>query len=410
MGNERLRAQRKLRGWSQQDVVRGLVEVGIEIDEKQLGVTRHLVSRWERGITSPRAPYPKLLCLLFKVTAEELGLISLSPAPPASFTIGEKTIEDNVERRIFLRLAMTAPLGMALPSNIQPLLSEGSLEAIALVTDEYSKADDRIPSHRLLGPVLAHLDHVRRLVEEFGWSPRLATIAANTAFVAAKLTFSLCDYRSAGEHHRASITYAERAGNPVLEAYMVGHLGYWADEVGLPDEAARCLGRAQSLAPPDARARLAVLEASIQARARDTTGCLDALGRAEEAVSLDDDPLWPEGYRFDEARVIRYRGACTVELGRADLALPALEQALMTAPSGPSKLRGRILADLARAYVHTGEVEEACRLTGEAFEISAHMAYGRLLERVGDLRRQLAPWRDTQAVRELEERVLEGMV
>jgi len=47
--NERLRAQRRLRGWSQEDVARGLVGVGIEIDEKQLGVTRHLVSRWERG-------------------------------------------------------------------------------------------------------------------------------------------------------------------------------------------------------------------------------------------------------------------------------------------------------------------------------------------------------------------------
>ncbi len=39
VGNERLRAQRRLQGWSQEDVVRGLVGVGIEIDEKQLGVT-----------------------------------------------------------------------------------------------------------------------------------------------------------------------------------------------------------------------------------------------------------------------------------------------------------------------------------------------------------------------------------
>jgi len=48
VANERLRAQRILRGWSQEDVVRGLVRVGIEVGEKQLGVTRQLVSRWER--------------------------------------------------------------------------------------------------------------------------------------------------------------------------------------------------------------------------------------------------------------------------------------------------------------------------------------------------------------------------
>ncbi len=63
MENERLRAQRRLRGWSQEDVVRGLVGVGIEIGERQIAVTRQLISRWERGVTSPRAPYPKLLCL-----------------------------------------------------------------------------------------------------------------------------------------------------------------------------------------------------------------------------------------------------------------------------------------------------------------------------------------------------------
>ncbi len=42
MANERLRAQRLALGWSQEDVVRGLVRVGIEVGERQLGVTRNL--------------------------------------------------------------------------------------------------------------------------------------------------------------------------------------------------------------------------------------------------------------------------------------------------------------------------------------------------------------------------------
>src|SRR6267143_80209 len=53
----RLWAQRKLRGWSQEDVVRRLIDVGIELGERQLGITRSQVSRWERGVTHPRAPY-----------------------------------------------------------------------------------------------------------------------------------------------------------------------------------------------------------------------------------------------------------------------------------------------------------------------------------------------------------------
>ena len=78
----RLWAQRKLRGWSQEDVVRRLIDVGIELGERQLGVTRSQVSRWERGVTHPRAPYPKLLCHLFQLPADELGLVTFSPSPP----------------------------------------------------------------------------------------------------------------------------------------------------------------------------------------------------------------------------------------------------------------------------------------------------------------------------------------
>jgi len=70
----RLWAQRKLRGWSQEDLVRRLIDAGIELGERQLGVTRSQISRWERGVTHPRAPYPKLLCRVFELSAEELGL------------------------------------------------------------------------------------------------------------------------------------------------------------------------------------------------------------------------------------------------------------------------------------------------------------------------------------------------
>src|SRR5438477_385475 len=105
VANERLRAQRRLRGWSQEDVVRGLVRVGIEVGERQLGVTRNLVSRWEREGTTPRAPYPKLLCLLFQSSAEELGFVSPStPSALFSITIDGGTIEGDMERRELLRL------------------------------------------------------------------------------------------------------------------------------------------------------------------------------------------------------------------------------------------------------------------------------------------------------------------
>jgi len=418
--NERLRAQRRLRGWSQEDVVRGLVGVGIEVGERQLGVTRSLVSRWERGVTSPRAPYPKLLCLLFQTTAEELGLVA--PVPPGATWIAiDGSMGDDVERREFLGLFSSAakaaavwavlPPGMALPPAGQPSPPRGSLEAIAAVVNEYRRAEDGIPAQQLLGSVLAHLDQVHRLIEQFGWSGELAATAANTALLAAWLADDLRDDRLAGEHHRAAVAYAHRAGSPVLEAYMAGCMGFWAAQVHLTDDAARCLVHARSLAPPAAQARLAALEASIQARARNTSECLRSLESAEEAIALDHDPLWPEGFRFDETRVARYRGACASRLGLVDTALPALEQALVAAPSGLSKLRGRTFADLAVTHVYGGEVEEACRLTAEALEIAVGMSYARLLGRVREVRTAFpAPWKGTRAVRELDERMMSALL
>ena len=80
MQDGQLRTHRQLRGWSQDDLVRELVGLGIELGERQLGVSASLISRWENGVTQPRAPYPKLLCQLFNATAEELGLVSPAPS------------------------------------------------------------------------------------------------------------------------------------------------------------------------------------------------------------------------------------------------------------------------------------------------------------------------------------------
>jgi hypothetical protein len=325
-----------------------------------------------------------------------------------------------VERRDFLGLfssaARAAAVWAVVPPGIgravsSPSPPRGSLEAIASIVNAYRQADDGTPAHQILGPTLAHLDHVHRLIEQFGWSKDLAGTAANTSLLAAWLTDDLGDDRSTGQHHRAAVVYAQRAGSPALEAYMAGCMGYWAAKVHLPDEAERCLAHAGRVAPPEAQARLTVFEAAAQSWARNTTDCLRSLDRAEEATALDSDPLWPEGFAFDEARVTRYRGACAARLGLVDTARPALEQALVAAPPGLSKLRGRILADLAMTHVHADEIEEACRLTGEAFDIAAGMSYARLLGRVQEVRRAFpAPWKGAQAVRELDETMAGGFV
>jgi transcriptional regulator with XRE-family HTH domain/tetratricopeptide (TPR) repeat protein len=59
----RLRFERELRGWSQEDLA------------EKVGTTQKIVSRWERGESTPLPYYRQKLCKFFGKNAAELGLI-----------------------------------------------------------------------------------------------------------------------------------------------------------------------------------------------------------------------------------------------------------------------------------------------------------------------------------------------
>ncbi len=69
-----LKYQRLLRGWSQQDIVDYLSD-RCNAEGKSVGISVNLVSRWETGKSKPSPLYRKHLCLLFGLTAQQLGWI-----------------------------------------------------------------------------------------------------------------------------------------------------------------------------------------------------------------------------------------------------------------------------------------------------------------------------------------------
>src|SRR5947208_11282729 len=73
--NERLRHARSLKGWSQAKLA------------EEVGTSFEMVSRWERGVTTPTLYFRAKLCEALQMTAEELGLVhdaSEMLAPPTS--------------------------------------------------------------------------------------------------------------------------------------------------------------------------------------------------------------------------------------------------------------------------------------------------------------------------------------
>src|SRR5690242_10148582 len=62
--NDRLRAARRLKNWTQSELA------------EKLGTDFETVSRWERGITVPSPYYRRQLCKVLGKTAAELGFLS----------------------------------------------------------------------------------------------------------------------------------------------------------------------------------------------------------------------------------------------------------------------------------------------------------------------------------------------
>jgi hypothetical protein len=63
------------------------------------------------------------------------------------------------------------------------------------------------------------------------------------------------------------------------------------------------------------------------------------------------------------------------------------------------------IIDLSEAYVQCTEIDEAARLLGDAGEIAAGHSSVRLIGRLEQARAGMQPWRDTAAVRGLDERL-----
>ncbi len=361
------------------------------------------------------------------IELKESDLFGSSPWPPVP---GMGHTDDDVERRELLRLlgagtggvaalgvlGSTAARGLGLawpgaPGEVDPL------EGILSVTRHYRRLRDTVPSRSLLPPVLGHLELISDLLSSSNSEITQAglTAAANvTASLAGRLAVDLGDLAGFRRHYRSALAHAQASGDDQLRAYTLGSMSYWMGVIGNGQEAVLLAERAQRLmpgdAPPAAKAWLETFEARARSRVGDTAAALGAMDRAEAALTespAEEQPLspWPALYRRGLAR---HRGGVATNLGLPEMARSAFQQGL-EGPL-PPLYRACALCDLAASHVQVGEVEEACRLAGEAFEVGVAMGSHRTVRHVRKVRDQLDPQKAMRAVRELDERLLASLL
>lgn len=115
----------------------------------------------------------------------------------------------------------------------------------------------------------------------------------------------------------------------------------------------------------------------------------------------------PSYSTYDEAIHISIRGECHLRLGEAARAVSYRRQALdVLDHSCFTRDVTMAVIGLGEAYVLCTEIDEAARLLGDAGEIAAGNSSARLIGWLEQVRAGMEPWRDTRAVRELDERLV----
>jgi transcriptional regulator with XRE-family HTH domain len=437
--NRRLRLQRRLRGWSQEDVAAGLYRVATGLGEGELGVDATMVSRWERGTRRPRPRYVRLLCRLFDLPAEQLGLVRepelvpLAPLDPLGC--------DETERREFLHqvatllgLAALPPFLPAGPAGAESPRSEpwerldralnrpgqvdvATVEHLERVTQALERLEPTAVSSRaLLGPATGHLEAITTLLQAAvpcQLQARLCSLAGEAAALVGWLRWNLDDAEGASQYFRSGLRAAREADDRALGAYLVGaiacRLPLSADPRStLRELRARTHGFSQDDASPATRAWLAAKEADAWAQLRQESECMRALDRAAalvDGLGHGDRECRPRFTVVDRNWLAGERGASLCKLGRVDAAEAILRQVL--ASLGPTSERDRLwlLTALAGAYVELGEPEEACRLAGSALTGARRMHLAPVVHLVTKLSGSLDRHRRSAAVQELDEQL-----
>jgi transcriptional regulator with XRE-family HTH domain len=427
--NELLRRARLLRGWSQQRVA-----------DHISAPNRQLVYRWEAGKRSPGPFYRERLCHVFKMTAEELGLVELAipdpadaartvaddraggttdgavdgPLPESVNVLVRELWRDEVKRRAVLQMLGALAAGAALdraPLQRPPIVPVAHASEVAdhltRAFPELSTADWLLGPHHVLGTVGGHLALVQQLLPNLAGPKRvrLLQVGARYAEFASWLNQDSGNVRAAMHWADRAMEWAQEAGNRHMVAYVLVRK---ADQAAATRDAPRTIGLAQSALQHrrwlTSRGRAVALQqlAVGHALAGDEAACQRALDTAAQLAerSQQDQEEGPGRY-CTPAYVEIQRAATWIELDRTERAIDLLQDSLARLSSVHRRDRGVYLARLASAYALSGRPDTSVRKGWEALTIAQSTGSRRITTELSQLGRRLTRWKSMPEVGQL---------
>jgi transcriptional regulator with XRE-family HTH domain len=437
---------RLARGWSQLRLAEQLCAAsGVPT------ISRHEISRWERQQRIPgdfwlgwlanvlEAPFDELATAAAgsRLAAPRIGTLRLA-GHPAAGPYGWSAAEPSagLARRSLLDLAhawLADPTGPPFEgfhptgplfedshptgppsagcdpaaSTAQPPASTAQPPASGLIAAdlaELRRLDDLVGGVDLVQHGRARLEAAARAASrvERGARRRTLPLLAEAGQFAGWLAADAGDGDAALDAYRWALMAAGAAGDRPLAAYVLGSASHLLAGTGDP-EAALILARtghagARRAASAGVRALLlhrVAFAAALCGRHRAAHAALGAAQRAADRRDPGCEPPWL--YWLDDGELAAMTGRCLAALRRPLRAEPLLAAARRRA--GPRRTSAIYAAWLARAYLHLGELEQACEVADAALLDAVRAGSARAAAELDVVRRRLAPHRDDPAVR-----------
>ena len=286
-----------------------------------------------------------------------------------------------------------------------------TIEHIEAVLRHCRQQDYALGPQAVLATVLAQRDLARVLEPDCpaDLRPRMLSVLSEASRQAGWLSFDLKQFGHAGYYYEDARALAHEAENTGLGAFVLCEMSHLATWRGTPRIGIDHAVAAGQWADRTDDVRLRAYAADVAARAYAAAGqrdaCLHALDTAHTVLTTADGHA-PSYSTYDEAIHISIRGQCHLRLGEAERAVSYRRQALDVLDHS-CFTRDVVMAGigLGEAYVLCTEIDEAARLLGDAGEIAAGNSSARLIGRLEQVRAGMEQWKDTRAVRELDERV-----
>jgi hypothetical protein len=299
---------------------------------------------------------------------------------------------------------------VAQPSRVD----EQSIDHIETILADCKRQEDTFGPYAVLYTVIAQREWVDSLLDECSdeFRPRLLSLYSSMSTSIGSYLFDLDDVASAMHYCEQGRTAAQEARNTELAIYTLCTMSFFASWQGKAHAGIDLAAAAQSLATKTDDHLLRACTDTEFGLAYAVDGqykeCMTEFDRALAGLALPVGQRSPESpvYWLHEGLVASHQSDCLIRLGKPVEATAPAERGLQLLDS--SFVRNIALCNLSlgTARLLCGEVEEAARLTGEGALLATKHRSARLTSEVKATRGRLQPWKNTAAVRELDERLV----